>query len=205
MVPHHTTKGSRRYPYYVCGRQQKQGAAACPGSRVAAGKLESFVLDQLRSVGRDPKLLEATVAAERAARESRKPELITEARRLRAERARIEGERRNVVDAVAQGGSSSGVLMQKLAELDSELGQASARLDQVIADLAALKAELVDPEELRAALADLEPIWAELFPSERARVLALLLERVEFDAAAGEVAITFRPGAPRGVMGEVRS
>ncbi len=30
------------------------------------------------------------------------------------------------------------------------------------------------------------------------RVLTLLLERVEFDAVEGEVAITFRPGAPRG-------
>ena len=34
----------------------------------------------------------------------------------------------------------------------------------------------------------------ELFPKERARILALLLERVEFDANKGEVAITFRPG-----------
>jgi site-specific DNA recombinase len=49
---------------------------------------------------------------------------------------------------------------------------------------------------LGAALADLEPIWEELFPAERARILALLLERVEFDGAGGEVAITFRPGGP---------
>ena len=36
-------------------------------------------------------------------------------------------------------------------------------------------------------------------PAERKRVLTLLLERVEFDATEGEVAITFRPGAPRGL------
>ena len=37
-------------------------------------------------------------------------------------------------------------------------------------------------------------MWSELFPAERARVLALLLERVEYDAQKGEVAITFRAG-----------
>ena len=57
----------------------------------------------------------------------------------------------------------------------------------------------IDPKELRQALSDLEPTWAELFPAEQKRVLTLLLERVEFDATEGEVAITFRPGAPRGL------
>ena len=41
-----------------------------------------------------------------------------------------------------------------------------------------------------------EPVWAELFPKERARLLALLLERVEYDADQGEVALRFRAGGP---------
>ncbi len=59
------------------------------------------------------------------------------------------------------------------------------------------------PDELRQALEDLEPVWAELFPAERSRVLALLIERVEFDAEAGEVAIRCRPGGPAAVQAEV--
>ena len=102
----------------------------------------------------------------------------------------------SVVDAIATGGPSTGVLMGKLAELDGELGTVIGRLDEVTNDLAALEAAIVDPEELGEALEDLEPIWAELFPKERARVLALLLERIEFDAAEGEVGLTFRPGGP---------
>jgi site-specific DNA recombinase len=53
MSPHHTKKGSRRYAYYVCVRQQKEGARICPGSRVPAGDLESFVLDRVRAIGQD--------------------------------------------------------------------------------------------------------------------------------------------------------
>ena len=73
---------------------------------------------------------------------------------------------------------------------------------EVRAELAALDTGSIDPEELREALAELEPIWDMLFPAERARVLALLLERVEYDAANSEVAITFRPGGPAALLEE---
>ena len=37
---------------------------------------------------------------------------------------------------------------------------------------------------------------AELFPAERARVLARLIDRVDLNAGTGDVEITFREGAP---------
>ena len=42
-----------------------------------------------------------------------------------------------------------------------------------------------------------EPIWDQLFPAEKARVLHLLIEQVTYNAAEGEVSITFRPGGVR--------
>ena len=74
-----------------------------------------------------------------------------------------------------------------------ESGVAAAALEGV----GALEGSAVDAGELRNALSDLDPIWAELFPQERARVLTLLLESVELDAEAGEVEIVFRPGWPK--------
>lgn len=199
MTHHYTKKGARRYSYYVCRRQQKEGSAACPRSHVAAGKLESFIVDQLRTIGRDPKLLEATLEADQKARYESKPELTAQAPRLRAEKGCIERERRNVVEAIAAGGQGADTLTKKLVELEQDHAGVSARLEAVVGDLATLETAAIDPDELRVALADLEPIWAELFPKERARLLDLLLERVEFDAAVGEVEITFRPGGPRAV------
>ena len=200
LVHHYTQKGDRRYAYYVCVRQQKEGAKACPGSRVAAGELEAFVVEQLRTVGRDPKLLEATLEADRRNRETRRPELEAEVRRLATQKGRLEGERKNVVDAVAAGnGTASHVLIERIAELDQEIDVVASGLGDAHGELAGLKLGVLDADELRQALEDLEPIWTELFPKERARILALLLEQVEFDAAEGEVAITFRPGAPRGI------
>ena len=93
----------------------------------------------------------------------------------------------------------NGVKVPGLGEKDDELRAVERRQDEVREALAALDTGTINPDELRGALENLEPVWEELFPAERKRVLTLLLERVEFDAIEGEVAITFRPGAPGGL------
>lgn len=120
---HYTSKAKGRYSYMVCAKALREGAAACPGSRVAAGEFEQFVVERIRDMGRDPAVLDATLAADKRLRKGKR-------------------------------------------------------------------------EDLRRALAELDPIWAELFPAERARVLALLIDRVDLNASSGDVEITFREGAP---------
>ena len=196
MTRHFTRKRNRRYGYYVCGKHQKEGAAACLGSRVSAGELESFVIGQIRRIGRDPALLEATLEADQREHETKRPELLADHRRMASERGRLEGERANLVDAIAGGSDAAPALGRRLREIDKEQAVVQEREAEVRAELEALDGGALDPDEVGDGLADLEPIWDELFPAERARVLTLLLERVEFDAAEGEVAITFRPGGP---------
>jgi Recombinase zinc beta ribbon domain len=54
MVTSHSTKKNRRYGYYVCGKAQQEGAAACPGQSIPAGRLEGAILaglGELAAVG----------------------------------------------------------------------------------------------------------------------------------------------------------
>ena len=44
---------------------------------------------------------------------------------------------------------------------------------------ACVEAEEISEAEIREALAKLDPLWAKLFPAEQARVIQLLIERVE--------------------------
>jgi hypothetical protein len=48
MVPTYTSKGDRRYRYYVCRVAQKEGWHACPTKSLAAGVIEESVVTQLR-------------------------------------------------------------------------------------------------------------------------------------------------------------
>ena len=85
-------------------------------------------------------------------------------------------------------------------------GPAATEADEVVArlrdDLAALKALVIDEADLAQALADFEPVWEELFPAERARVLNLLLERVDYNAPTGCVRLTFWSEGVRSLLNE---
>ena len=105
--PTHTRKGGRLYRYYVSQTVLKHGAGSCPVGRVPAGEIEAAVIDQLRTVFRQPEIVAGTWKA-----------------------ARVQAG--NITEAVA-----------------------------------------------RAALQQLDPLWEELFPAEQARVMGLLIERVD--------------------------
>jgi hypothetical protein len=49
MVPTYTSKGDRRYRYYVCRIAREKGWKACSTKSVAAGVIEASVVKQLRS------------------------------------------------------------------------------------------------------------------------------------------------------------
>jgi site-specific DNA recombinase len=194
MIRSSTKSRGRKYTSYVCARILKHGAAACPGSRAPAGELEAFVVERVRAVGRDPSVLRATLNADRKAGEVRRAELEADLQRLRQERGRLDAERRNVEDAVAAGATG---MVERLKAVEREM----AEIDQLVADarrdLAALDSGALDPDYLARVLEEFEPVWTQLSTPEKARVLALLLERVTFEPESGEVEIRFRPGGPR--------
>ena len=105
--PSHTRKGGKLYRYYVSQTVLKHGAGSCPVGRVSAGEIEAVVIDQLRTVFRQPEIIAGTWKAARA-----------------------------------QGGDASEV-------------------------------------ETREALLQIDPLWDDLFPAEQARIVALLVERVD--------------------------
>jgi len=53
MVPTYTSKGERRYRYYVCRVAQQKGRNACPTKSIAARAIEESVVTQLRSALED--------------------------------------------------------------------------------------------------------------------------------------------------------
>ena len=58
-------------------------------------------------------------------------------------------------------------------------------------------------DEIEQALADFAPIWDALSPCEQARIVQLLVERVDYDGAAQTVSITFHPSWIKALADEI--
>lgn len=184
MTHTYTAKGSRRYRYYVCDRAQQRGKECCPAGRVSAPKIERFVVDEIRCIGRDPALVAATVAEARRQTD----EAI---QRLKQERAALERQRR--VDAAEAGRlgevNGAGAALSKVTQRDSD---AVRRLADIRDELARLAAAIPTAEDVADALATFDGVWDALTPREQAAILCQLIEGVAFDSVAEEIEIAFR-------------
>ena len=87
----------------------------------------------------------------------------------------------------------STLILEQLQQIEREIADTSQALADVRQELAALTAQKVSLQEFRAALELFDPVWEVLYPIERARILQLLLERVEYSGARGTLGLTFRP------------
>ncbi len=195
MSPHFSQKRGRRYHSYVCRKYEKQGASACPGSRVPLAEIERFVVERIRAIGKDPGLVGEVIDAARRELQERKPALVAELAGLEDERTRLDDERRNLLDAVSKNGSGSIGLLGRLGDVEGKLAKTSRRLDEVRAELRSIDGQAIDEDDFRKALAQFDPVWDALLAAEKARIMQLLIESVRYDARAGEIEIAFRPGA----------
>jgi site-specific DNA recombinase len=193
MTPSHTTRqGRKRYRYYVCSRAQKQGWQTCPSKSVPAGEIERFVVERIRAIGRDPALQQETFAAAHAQAGARIEELEAERRGLVRELARWHAQVRQLLEQFGQGGPRESAV-SRLADLQERIRCAERRTTEINDHIEVLGRQHVNEHEVAEALAAFDPIWDTLTPHEQARIVQLLVERVDYDGSQSVVSITFHP------------
>jgi len=184
----------KRYRYYVCLSAQKKGWATCPTKSVPAAQIEQFVVDEVRRAGGDPAVLEATL---RKVRQQAEQELAE----AKAEQKAVEREVDRAQLAIRKAVGTPDAA-DRLVALNATLDAAQQKLTAVKERIAAMGAKTVDPDEVKAALAAFGPVWEQLAPREKERVVRLLVERVAYDGRAGEVSVTFRPAGIKALATE---
>jgi site-specific DNA recombinase len=203
MTPAHSTrKGHQRYRYYTCVNAQKRGWQSCPSKSIPAAQIEQLVLKQIRQRGRDPQMLGQVLAEVRRQDDARLAELESERGALERDLLRGQGEVRRLLAEVGSGATSGGVV-SRLAELQERVGQVEQRIARLRAQMEAVQQERLEEAEAARALAGLDPAWETMTPSEQARVVALLVSRVDYDGARGKVAITFHPLGLKTLAGDM--
>jgi site-specific DNA recombinase len=175
MAPTYTTRKGKRYHYYVCHAAGKNGYHTCDIRSVAAGQIESAVLKYVREMFADPEIVTRTF---RDTRSRAADERAALARR----RAELEGrlsELRKAIGRLVRAGDDrpDGALSAELRALNDEYGDVERQTIELDAELDRHE-ELPVEQDVADALRTVEPLWEELFPAEKERIIRLLVESV---------------------------
>ncbi len=191
MTPAQAAKGGRRYRYYTCVAAQKRGWHTCPSKSVPAAEIEALVVAQVREVGRDPALLRGALEQARQQGEGQAAALEAEGHALEHDLTRWQGEL-HLLSGQLRPGHDNGALVARLAELQGRVALIAGRVQKVRAQVRAVHEGLLEQGQAAQALALFDPLWQQLPPAEQARVLGLLVRRVDYDGARGKLSITFQ-------------
>ena len=92
-----------------------------------------------------------------------------------------------------------------MADLQERIRVSERRATEVREQVIALSHTLVDEREVARAMSAFDPMWEALAPREQARVVQLLVERVDYDGTSGKVTITFHPSGIKTLADELAS
>jgi len=179
--------GKRRYRYYVCSKANRTSRALCPAKSLPAPEIERAVVDEIRGIIRDRSLVKEIVAAARIASDAEvarvgealatatrsKATLDTEMRRLGAKHDR------------------TGTDTSRMAAIAEDVRRIDERCESLHVELRDAEATIITDADVTSALVEFDALWESMAPREQARIAALLIARVEFDATDSSIEITF--------------
>jgi site-specific DNA recombinase len=179
-------KGRGHYRYYTCTQAIKRGWKKCPAKSLPAAEIERVVVEQVRCIGKAPEFLGEILSQAHRQTDADLKARRTEQSNLAHELARHHDEVRRLA-----AGAATSETAARLADLHDRIQKAERRTTQLKVEIQELDRDRVGKEDVAAAMADFDGVWNALTPKEQAKVLKLLVARVEYDAKEGTVAVTF--------------
>jgi site-specific DNA recombinase len=200
MSPTYTTRRGRRYQYYVCHSASKNGHDTCPVKSIPAAQIEGAVFDYLRLLFADPEMIARTFRATQVqAKEER--------RGLEKERDAIRGRLADLRKSIgrlvrAADGKAEGALSAELRGLNDEHAEAEDQLRKTEDALGQQQDDFPTEQDVAAALKTIDPLWEELFPTEKERIVRLLVESVT--VRPDGLSVRLRPGGLAALAVEIQ-
>ena len=189
MSHHFSKRGNKRYRYYVCIHAQKNGWSECPAPSLPAGQLEDFVVEQIKTVGRDPAVLADSLAATQQHFQSEIDTLTTERKQLEAEVRKFG---REVGELAPRAGFDEDATRQ-LGHLQEDIRKRQQEITAINERVAGIEKRMLNPDELAGAIESFDPLWESLSPTHKAKLIHLLVERIEYDGENESISLTFHP------------
>ena len=190
MVHTYTSRGSRRYRYYVCSTAQQRGWGACKTKSVSAPAIEDAVLAHIKNAAANPEVLSATLTRLNDDVATKCSELERERDQLRKQLDRLGGELAQATKAFRS--TAPDLVADRLADLQDRIGTAERRLTAVQQEIQTLRSDVIDDGAVAVALAEFIRVWEFLTLKEQVRMVSTVVEKVGYDGESGKVTVAFR-------------
>jgi DNA invertase Pin-like site-specific DNA recombinase len=192
MMPHRAIgRGGKSYPRYRCEHTMSRSWADCPVKEIRAEEMEEWVMAQFSTITASQALLDATIAAANSGSAEEAKPLREKCGAIEDRLREVQAKEANLVNAIAAGGSFDAV-RAALASEQANRHMLENERDALKRQIDALDGKPIDPARVREVLGDFRLLYEAATDEERARLLRLLVVRIDFHGKNGNVVVKFR-------------
>ena len=182
-------RGTKRYRYYKCCKAIKNGQKSCPSRSIPAKQIETLIVDQIRSVAGDAKIradvdTQATINLTQEIND-----LETQSRQVEKQMKRDHAE----LGRLKKSDSRSDVAMSRIDALQKRITQGEQDSVSIHEDISKAHYLHSGDSHISNIVQDFDSIWEAMSTHDRCRLVSLVVERIDFDAADDGISVTLNP------------
>lgn len=183
MAPSFAYSKGNKYLYYRCTVNNDRSKTRCRIGSVHAGKLEELVINELKFLAEDPRIIEGVV--EQATKEQREKvkKLAAKKKALSDRLAHVDKRARNLLEVLGGGGNKEkrvGYVMKELDELDLQAGQLRNEIEGIEFEANDLENKILSADLIRDNFKVFRDVYDHLTPDEKYDLLHLLIKKVVY-------------------------
>ncbi len=208
MTPGSTRKkrkkgDAKEYRYYRCSTRDKQGTDACPSRPLPAEAVEAFVIERIKDVAQDEKLLRETWAKLEGRIATEKATLTKRRQALAGDIARLSLETRRLAESLGSGisGPARQIIEGQLEQTSNLLTDSERQLHNLELRLDALNGSRANFTWVARMLKNFDILWQSMTPVNRRRLVLALVNEITVNEKTDTATVVMRDWA-EGISGE---
>lgn len=173
----------RKYHYYRCTSNNDRSKEKCIIASVQARQLEKLVIDELKLLAEDPRIIESVVEKATKHQRVRAKELVAKKKPLQDRIGQIERKSKNLLDVLGEEGkkkNTASIIIKELDELDIQATQLKQEIEAIEFEANDLENKIVSTELIVDNFKVFRDVYDRLTSEEKYDLLHLLIKKIVY-------------------------
>ena len=183
MAPSFSISKGKKYFYYRCTTNNDRSKKKCRIGYVSAPQLEKLVVEELKFLSKDPRIIEGIVENATKTQKEELAELLQKKKMLSDNLSQIDRKARNLVDILSESDTineQSGYIVDRLKELEDQSAQIRKELESLEFEINERRNKIISADVIRKSLKDFSNIYNNLTQDEKYDFLHLLIKKIRY-------------------------
>ena len=193
MTPNFAHSKGKKYFYYKCVKVLKMDKTACSTSSAPARELENVVIDRIRHIAENEKIVQGMIEKAKVLADNEIPKLKEEHSKLLGEAGKIDEQANNLVNVISMQDNQekNKYLLRKLNDLTKRSEQVREQIRILEFDIDKVRTQEIDKEAVLKIFKDFKATFDSQPAEERKELIRLLVKDVLLDAKKKEIKLNF--------------